>query len=70
MTFISDSDGDSWERNEGWYLHPQTKEELSGEMEIASSSSESYVSFGIDDELMSAIREELIRKLPHAQVCK
>lgn len=59
---------DIWERNEGWYLHSQTKEDLSGEMEIGSSSSESYVGFGIDDEVMLALRNELIKKLPHAQV--
>lgn len=61
---------DGWGRNEGWYLHPQIKEDLSGEMEVGSSSSSntSYVGFGVDDELMSAVRDELIRKLPHAQV--
>ncbi|VEN51034.1 unnamed protein product [Callosobruchus maculatus] len=29
--------------------------------------SDSYVGFGIDDEIMSAIRNELLSKLPHAQ---
>lgn len=67
--FLCIDSQDSWESGEGWFLHPQSNEELSGEIQVSSSStSDSYVGFGIDDEIMSAIRNELLSKLPHAQV--
>ncbi|KAG5873397.1 hypothetical protein JTB14_017984 [Gonioctena quinquepunctata] len=63
-----DQDGGSWENGGGWFLHPQTtNNDLRGEMQIQSPQTESYVGFGIDDEIMSAIRNELLTKLPHAQ---
>ncbi|CAH1955895.1 unnamed protein product [Acanthoscelides obtectus] len=59
---------DSWESGGGWFLHPQTYNECpSGELQIQPTTSDSYVGFGIDDEIMSAIRNELLSKLPHAQ---
>lgn len=66
--YFIDSLNSSWESGEGWFIHPQTSEEVSGEMQISASTSDSYVGFGIDDEIMSAIRNELLSKLPHAQV--
>nr|CAH7759744.1 unnamed protein product [Callosobruchus chinensis] len=59
---------DSWESGGGWFLHPQTYNECpSGELQMQPTTSDSYVGFGIDDEIMSAIRNELLSKLPHAQ---
>nr|CAI5819803.1 unnamed protein product [Callosobruchus analis] len=59
---------DSWESGGGWFLHPQTYNEYpSGELQMQPTTSDSYVGFGIDDEIMSAIRNELLSKLPHAQ---
>lgn len=59
---------DSWEMKEGWYLHPQSTD-ISGEMNVDQTvDSESYVGFGMDEEVMAAIRNELLEKLPRAQV--
>lgn len=44
-------------------------EELTGEMNIIeNSNTDSYVGFSMDDDVMSAIRNELLMKLPQAQV--
>ncbi|XP_074032381.1 uncharacterized protein isoform X3 [Leptinotarsa decemlineata] len=73
-TFVKESSNSndqnvgSWENGGGWFLHPQTtNDDPIGEMQIQNSQTESYVGFGIDDEIMSAIRNELLSKLPHAQ---
>lgn len=59
----------SWEAGGGWFLHPQSNEDVSGHMDVTQASdSESYVGFTIDYEVMAAIRNELLQKLPHAQV--
>ncbi|CAG9854337.1 unnamed protein product [Phyllotreta striolata] len=58
----------TFENGGGWFLHPQPTSDLCGNIEIQSpSNTESYIGFGIDDEVMSAIRNELLSKLPHAQ---
>ncbi|XP_049818372.1 uncharacterized protein LOC109603335 isoform X2 [Aethina tumida] len=58
----------TWGAGGGWFLHPQTSnEDVSGEITIAKSDSDSYVGFSMDDEIMAAIRNELLSKLPHAQ---
>lgn len=57
-------DNTNWETGGGWFLHPQSNEDVSGQMEINSTS---YVGFSMDDEIMAAIRNELLQKLPHAQ---
>lgn len=63
------TDNKNWEIGEGWFLHPQSNEDVSGQMEVSEpSSSTSYVGFSMDDEIMTAIRNELLQKLPHAQV--
>ncbi|XP_056647700.1 uncharacterized protein LOC130452439 [Diorhabda sublineata] len=62
-----DLDEGSFENGGGWFLHPQPTNELSGEIQVQSPCTDSYVGFGIDDEIMSAIRNELLTKLPHAQ---
>ncbi|CAH1170022.1 unnamed protein product [Phaedon cochleariae] len=64
-----DPNSGSWESGGGWFLHPQSNtDDLCGEMQMQPSrKSDTYVGFGIDDEIMSAIRNELISKLPHAQ---
>lgn len=59
----------NWEAGEGWFLHPQSNEDVSGQMEVCEpGTSTSYVGFSMDDEIMAAIRNELLQKLPHAQV--
>ncbi|XP_023311897.1 uncharacterized protein LOC108913857 isoform X2 [Anoplophora glabripennis] len=61
-------DNAAWGSGGGWFLHPQTgNKEPSGTMEVRENAG-SYVGFGIDDEIMAAIRNELLNKLPHAQV--
>lgn len=61
--------GNSLVAGQGWFLHPQSNEEVSGEMEVSEvGNSASYVGFSMDDEIMAAIRNELLQKLPHAQV--
>lgn len=50
-------------------MHPQSNEDVSGQMEVCEpGNSASYVGFSMDDEIMAAIRNELLQKLPHAQV--
>ncbi|KAI4470225.1 serine/threonine-protein kinase lmtk1 [Holotrichia oblita] len=55
----------------GWFLHPQaiSKDIPTKTQETPSTSApdESYVGFSMDDEIMAAIRNELLTKLPHAQ---
>lgn len=69
MNFLHLDSPQSWENSGGWFLHPQTSnEDPVGEMQIQPVATDSYVGFGIDDEIMSAIRNELLSKLPHAQV--
>lgn len=61
----------------GWFLHPQSSakesaNDLSTNKESTpttstSTSDDSYVGFNMDDEIMAAIRNELLTKLPHAQ---
>lgn len=69
ISVVNEEDGKSWEAGGGWFLHPQSNEDVSGEMEVCESgSSTSYVGFSMDDEIMAAIRNELLQKLPHAQV--
>lgn len=63
----TNDDEGSFENGGGWFLHPQPTNELSGEIQVQSPCTDSYVGFGIDDEIMSAIRNELLTKLPHAQ---
>jgi hypothetical protein len=60
----------SWDTNGGgWFLHPQSNSDISGELTVSSSSNtDSYVGFNVDDEIMAAIRTELLNKLPQAQV--
>lgn len=61
--------GKNWVAGQGWFLHPQSNEDVSGEMEVSEAgNSASYVGFSMDDEIMAAIRNELLQKLPHAQV--
>lgn len=63
------NDNKNWEAGEGWFLHPQSNEDVSGQMEVQETgNSTSYVGFSMDDEIMAAIRNELLQKLPHAQV--
>jgi hypothetical protein len=59
----------SWDTNGGgWFLHPQSNSDISGELTVSSSSNtDSYVGFNVDDEIMAAIRTELLNKLPQAQ---
>lgn len=62
------ADNSTWGSGGGWFLHPQTSnKEPSGTIEVKENTG-SYVGFGIDDEIMAAIRNELLNKLPHAQV--
>ncbi|CAH1129888.1 unnamed protein product [Ceutorhynchus assimilis] len=58
-----------WESSGGWFLHPQSSnDKLSGDIVPQPSTSKgSYIGFGMDDEIMTAIRNELLEKLPHAQ---
>lgn len=62
-------DTGSWDTNgSGWFLHPQSND-ISGEMTVSlNTNSASYVGFNMDDEIMAAIRTELLNKLPQAQV--
>lgn len=66
-------ENDTWETNSGgWFLHPQVGD-VSGEMTVPATSTktDSYVGFNninVDDEIMAAIRTELLNKLPQAQV--
>ncbi|XP_030751016.1 uncharacterized protein LOC115878607 isoform X2 [Sitophilus oryzae] len=64
-----DKEENNWESGGGWFLHPQFQnDKLTGDIEPqASTSKGSYVGFGVDDEIMAAIRNELLEKLPHAQ---
>ncbi|XP_072377014.1 uncharacterized protein [Diabrotica undecimpunctata] len=64
---LTDLNEGSFENGGGWFLHPQPTSDLSGEIQVQSPSTDTYVGFGIDDEIMSAIRNELLTKLPHAQ---
>ncbi|EEZ99620.2 uncharacterized protein LOC103313170 isoform X2 [Tribolium castaneum] len=51
----------------GWFLHPQSGD-VSGEMVVPTNAGgDSYVGFNVDDEIMAAIRTELLNKLPQAQ---
>ncbi|XP_019769544.2 uncharacterized protein LOC109544010 isoform X2 [Dendroctonus ponderosae] len=51
----------------GWFLHPQlNNEQLAEEIESQASTS-SYIRYGMDDEVVSALRNELLAKLPQAQ---
>nr|XP_022912483.1 uncharacterized protein PF11_0213-like isoform X2 [Onthophagus taurus] len=62
---IKPSTSTGWESGGGWFLHPQSNsEELSGQIAVQA---DSYVGFSMDDEIMAAIRNELLNKLPHAQ---
>ena len=67
---LESTSGGSWETGGGWFLHPQNNlEEPSGKMEVTKENvPDTYVSFNVDDEIMTAIRNELLTKLPHAQV--
>ncbi|XP_017779012.1 PREDICTED: uncharacterized protein LOC108564462 [Nicrophorus vespilloides] len=59
---------DNWDggASGGWFLHPQTNgDDLTGQLEIPQD--DSYVRFSMDDEVMAAIRNELLTKLPQAQ---
>ncbi|CAH0546280.1 unnamed protein product [Brassicogethes aeneus] len=61
-------EGGTWESGGGWFLHPRSNDEdVSGEMETNTKHKDSYVGFNMDDEIMAAIRNELLTKLPHAQ---
>lgn len=55
----------------GWFLHPQAISKdipiKTQETPSTSAPDESYVGFSMDDEIMAAIRNELLTKLPHAQ---
>ncbi|KRT78379.1 hypothetical protein AMK59_7934, partial [Oryctes borbonicus] len=55
----------------GWFLHPQSTSTdtptKSQETTSTTAPEESYVGFSMDDEIMAAIRNELLTKLPHAQ---
>lgn len=65
----NENENKNWEAGGGWFLHPQSNEDVSGQMEICETgNSTSYVGFSMDDEIMAAIRNELLQKLPHAQV--
>ncbi|KAK5642085.1 hypothetical protein RI129_008252 [Pyrocoelia pectoralis] len=53
---------------QGWYLHPQGNAPVTGEMEVCQTGdAESYVGFSVDDEIVAALRNELLMKLPQAQ---
>lgn len=56
------------ENSGGWYLHPQDNndDDLQGEIDT-SQKDDSYIRFSMDDEVMAAIRNELMIKLPQAQ---
>ncbi|XP_066148993.1 uncharacterized protein [Euwallacea fornicatus] len=58
-----------WESGGGWFLHPQSNsDKLNGDLESQPGTSKgSYIRFGMDDEIMTAIRNELLEKLPQAQ---
>ncbi|XP_050314355.1 uncharacterized protein LOC126748868 isoform X2 [Anthonomus grandis grandis] len=58
-----------FESGGGWFLHPQSgNSNLSGDIEPQPGNSKgTYVGFGMNDEIMTAIRNELLEKLPHAQ---
>ncbi|XP_066257637.1 uncharacterized protein [Euwallacea similis] len=58
-----------WETGGGWFLHPQSNnDKLNGDLEPqAGTNKGSYIRFGMDDEIMTAIRNELLEKLPQAQ---
>ncbi|XP_044259276.1 uncharacterized protein LOC123007849 isoform X2 [Tribolium madens] len=57
----------SWDTNgSGWFLHPQSSD-ISGEITVSTAGTDSYVGFNVDDEIMAAIRTELLNKLPQAQ---
>ncbi|XP_063919861.1 uncharacterized protein LOC135134908 isoform X2 [Zophobas morio] len=62
-------DNNCWDNNGGgWFLHPQSNHDISGEMTVPSNANtDSYVGFNVDDEIMAAIRTELLNKLPQAQ---
>lgn len=69
MYFKKDNTSGNWEAGGGWFLHPQSNDDVSGKLDAPSTStSTSYVGFSMDDEIMAAIRNELLEKLPHAQV--
>ncbi|KAL3284214.1 hypothetical protein HHI36_018377 [Cryptolaemus montrouzieri] len=55
-----------WEPSGGWFLHPQSSNSVSGQM-TEQKDTGSYVKFGMDDEILAALRGELLAKLPHAQ---
>ncbi|KAF5304433.1 hypothetical protein FQR65_LT07963 [Abscondita terminalis] len=53
---------------QGWFLHPQSNSDVSGQMEASpEKAAESYVGFSVDDEIVAALRNELLMKLPQAQ---
>ncbi|KAB0793142.1 hypothetical protein PPYR_12762 [Photinus pyralis] len=53
---------------QGWYLHPQENAPVTGELEMCQTGdAESYVGFSVDDEIVAALRNELLMKLPQAQ---
>ncbi|KAK4877002.1 hypothetical protein RN001_009508 [Aquatica leii] len=61
---------ESTENNQGWFLHSQPNATLSNQMEPSASHdklSESYIAFSVDDEVVAALRNELLMKLPQAQ---
>ncbi|KAF5303937.1 hypothetical protein FQA39_LY01722 [Lamprigera yunnana] len=61
-------DLESTDSNQGWFLHPQSNSTVSGQMEHTEpKGSESYVGFSVDDEIVAALRNELLMKLPQAQ---
>ncbi|KAL1501350.1 hypothetical protein ABEB36_006685 [Hypothenemus hampei] len=64
-----DNEEGHFEPSGGWFLHPQSNnDQLTGDIDPQpSTSTGSYIKFGVDDELMTALRNELLEKLPQAQ---
>ncbi|XP_045462798.1 uncharacterized protein LOC123672648 [Harmonia axyridis] len=55
----------TWESSGGWFLHPQSSSSISGQIEQKGLKNSDR--FGMDDEILAALRGELLAKLPHAQ---
>ncbi|KAK9892610.1 hypothetical protein WA026_020990 [Henosepilachna vigintioctopunctata] len=56
----------NWESSEGWFLHPQSSVAISEKL-AERKDKDNYVRFEMDEEILTALRGELMAKLPHAQ---